>query len=707
MSEKRWKVGLLGAGYIIETHAKSLLNQENVEIVAVCDRAVAKAEQAAALYHIPNVFSTLDEMLKIELDAVHILLPPDLHFDSAQQIIASGKHVFLEKPMATSETECQLIADLAKKHQVKVGVNHNFIFLSSYQKLRADLRNGMIGKLDHVSINWMFPLPQIQFGPFNSWMLQKPENLIFELGPHLIAFLIDLVGVPDDLKVSLSLPIDLPGGNRVYRRWHIMGNCGETTFDLNLSVVPGYADRRVSVRGHGATATCLFDRDIYYRDEPSGSDILFDNFLTANHIARQVTVNSFSNLFKAVKSTLLKKPAANPFGDCIDSSIHTFYQTVENQSDPRMSAEFGTQVIAVCEKIVKAATFEPNDQKAESWTVLPVTKKPTVLVLGGTGFIGRYVVKDLTEKGLGVRVVTRGLGSGNIALKGLPVELIQGDMASADFMDKALDGIEVVYHLAKAEGDKWDDYYQQDVLVTQNIAERAIVSGVKRFIYTGTIDSYYSADANEIITMDTPLDPKIASRNHYARSKATCEALLTQLAEDEGLPLVIFRPGIVIGKGCPPAHWGVGMFQSETRMQFWGNGESKLPLVLVEDVASALVLGLDKPDIEGKTFLLTDQPFLSGKQYVDIVSDEIGTRIRSEPTPILKFFLIDFIKEAAKHLIRHPNRRIASFRDWDSRSHRAQYDSSKTQEILGWKPAGTRELLVEKGIIAAAQEYFR
>ena len=707
MSKKRWKVGLLGAGYIIDTHAKSLLNQGNVDIVAVCDRSVGKAEKAAASYNIPHVFSSLDEMLTIDLDAVHILLPPDLHFDSATQIIESGKHVFLEKPMGTTQKECQSLANLAKKHDVKVGVNHNFVFLPSYQKLRTDVRNGTIGKMDHVSISWMFPLPQIQFGPFNIWMFQKPENLIFELGPHLIGFLVDLVGVPDDLKVSLSLPIDLPGGNRVYRRWHIVGNCGDTTFDLNLSVVPGYTDRRISVRGHAATATCLFDRDIYYRDEPSGAGILFDNFLTVNHIAKQIKVNGFLNLLKAVKGTLRKTPDANPFGECIDTSIHTFYQTLNNQSDTRMSAEFGTQVISVCEKIIKSATFEPSDKKAESWAVLPVVKKPTILVLGGTGFIGRYLVKALTEKGLGVRVVTRGLGSGNIALKGLPVELIQGDMASADFMDEALKGIDVVYHLAKAEGDNWDDYYKNDVLVTKNIAERAVASGVKRFIYTGTIDSYYSADANEVINMDTPVDPQIESRNHYARSKATCEALLTGLSKDKGLPLVIFRPGVVIGKGCPPAHWGVGMFQSETRMQFWGSGENKLPLVLVEDVASALVLGLDKVDIEGKTFLLVDEPFLSGKQYVDIVSDEIGTKIRSEPTSILKFFLIDAVKEAAKHLIKHPNRRIASYRDWDSRSHRAQYDSAKTREILGWKPAGKRELLIEKGIVAAAQEYFR
>ncbi|MBL1321899.1 MAG: NAD-dependent epimerase/dehydratase family protein [Methylophaga sp.] len=708
MSSKRWKVGLLGAGYIIDVHAKSLINQDNVDIVAVCDHSVARAESAALSFNIPQVFSSLDEMLKTDLDAVHILLPPDLHFDCAKQIIESGRHVFLEKPMGTNQKECQALDDLAKEHNVKVSVNHNFVFLSSYEKLREDVADGVIGKLDHVNINWFSALPQIQFGPFNIWMLQKPENLIFELGPHLIAFLVDLLGVPDDLKVDVSLPIDLPGGNRVYRHWHIYGNCGKTSFDLNLSVIPGYTDKRISVRGHAATATCLFDRDIYYIDEPSGAGLLFDNFLSVKNVAWQVGKNSIKNLFKSVKGTLQKSPSANPFGECINKNIHAFYQTLEGQyDDTRMLAEFGVKVISVCERIAEQAVFSASDKTNEEWNVLPALTQPTVLVLGGSGFIGSYLVKSLTEKGLGVRVVTRGLGAANIALKGLPVELIQGDLASAEFMDEALEGIDVVYHLAKANGDNWADYYKHDVLVTQNIAERALAKGVKRFIYTGTIDSYYSADSAEVITMDTLVDPKIKSRNHYARSKATCEALLTEIFNNQGLPLVIFRPGVVIGKGCPPAHWGVGMFQSETRMQFWGSGETKLPLVLVEDVASALTLGIDKPNIEGKTFLLTDGPFLSGKEYVDIVSKEIGTKIRSESTSILKFYLIDMVKEAAKNLINHPNKRRPTYRDWDSRSHRAQYDSSKTQDILGWKPAGTRDLIIKKGVIDAAREYFR
>lgn len=706
MSEKRWKVGLLGAGYIIEAHAKSLNHLPNVEIVAVCDQSLERAEKASAAFGIPAVFTSLDEMLKSDIEAVHVLLPPNLHFDATRQIIESGRHVFLEKPMGISASECQSLTELATKHDVNLGVNHNFLFLSSYQKLRQDVKDGTIGKLDHVSINWSYPLPQIQFGPFNIWMLQEPANLFFELGPHIVAFLVDLLGQPDYVQVAVSLPIDLPGGNRVYRRWHVHGAKNDVAFDLNLSVVPGYTDRSIRIRGHAATATCLFDRDIYYRDEPSGAGILFDNFLTIKNVAKQIMFNGLGNLFKAIKASLQKAPSANPFGESIENSIVCFYNTLAGQSDTRMGGLFGVKVISSCEQITQQANFEKIAEK-RSWKVLPPLQPPTVLVLGGTGFIGQYLVKALIKRGLGVRVVTRGVGSGQIALADLPVELIQGDLASPEFLDKALQGIEVVYHLAKTDGKKWDDYYKNDVLVTQNIANRALAKGVKRFIYTGTIDSYYSANSNDVITCDTPLDPKITSRNHYARSKAACEDLLMKLHKEKKLPLVIFRPGIVIGKGCPPAHWGIGMFQSDTRMQFWGDGSNQLPLVLAEDVAEALALGLDKKEIEGQTFLLTDAPLLSGKEYVEIVSEETGTKIRSVPTPTWKFFVIDAAKETAKHLIRHPNRKTPSYRDWDSRSHRARYDSSKTVKVLGWRPAGTREALIDRGITEAVREFYR
>ena len=57
--------------------------------------------------------------------------------------------------------------------------------------------------------------------------------------------------------------------------------------------------------------------------------------------------------------------------------------------------------------------------------------------------------------------------------------------------------------------------------------------------------------------------------------------------------------------------------------------------------------------------------------------------------------------------MRHPNRRRPTYRDWDSRSHRARYDNSKAKDVLGWRPAATREALIERGIVAAVREAIR
>jgi nucleoside-diphosphate-sugar epimerase len=58
----------------------------------------------------------------------------------------------------------------------------------------------------------------------------------------------------------------------------------------------------------------------------------------------------------------------------------------------------------------------------------------------------------------------------------------------------------------------------------------------------------------------------------------------------------------------------------------------------------------------------------------------------------------DLIKELVKNLIRHPNRRWPSLHDWQCRAHWSPYDSSKSQEVLGWEPVSDRETLIDRGI---------
>ena len=700
---KRWKVGLLGAGYISDAHARSLAMRRDVELLAVCDASRERASQLARRYGIPNAHASLDAMLASDVQAVHVLVPPDRHAEAVRRVLESGRHVLVEKPMAVRGEDCEALADLASARRLGLGVNHNFLFVPAYERLRRDAADGTLGTLDQVTVSWMFPLGLLQSGPSSSWMLREPGNLFVEIGAHLMAFVLDLVGSLDEVQASASNPIDLPGGARVYRRWRLHALSGKTAVDVVLSVANGPSERSITVRGHGALATCHFDRNLYYRHEPIGYG-LFDNVSSALSVAAQVAAGATRNFVSAAAGTLAKSPRADLFVDSIARSVGRFYETFAGHVDSRLSGSFGAEVILECERVVEAAGVGPASAGA---AVLPPRRAPSVLVLGGTGFIGRHLVRALADRGFGVRVCTRNAGTARAALAGMPADIVQGDPSDAGYLDAALEGIEAVYHLAKAEGKTWEDYCRQDVQVARLVAERALEKGIRRFIYTGTIDSYFSGNRRDSITSDSPLDPLIERRNLYARSKAACEAALMRLHRERGLPLVVLRPGIVIGKGSPHTHWGVGMFLSDTRVRLWGRARHPLPFVLVDDVVEALVLALEKPGIEGQAFLVTDDPLLSGRDYVEAVSAACGVRLRARPTPIWGFFLEDLVKQLAKHAIGHPARRRPSYRDWASRAHRARYDSSKTQQVLGWRPAGTRKALVERGVVAAVRETLR
>lgn len=703
----RLKVGLLGAGYIVQAHAKALAAIDAVELRAVCDVSKARAAQAAAEFGIPEVHTSLAGLLESDCDVVHVLVPPYLHEGVTRQILEVGKSAFLEKPMGLDSRECDALVALAAAKGLRLGVNHNFLFLPSYEALRRDVADGKLGTLDHVTVNWLYGLGLIQFGPYDTWIVGSEGNLLFELGTHLAAFVTDLLGPLDDLAAVASDAIELPGQQRVYRHWNAIGRHARTAVSLNLSVAPGQPDRSVHVRGSAAVARLDFERDIYWREQARSNSALFDPLHTARATAGQIGSQGWRNVCRQLAATFARTPHATAFQDSISNSVAAFYRTFHGALEPRLDGRFGAEVIRLCERIVRAANVEAAaPPKAIRTQDIGPLRTPTVLVVGGTGFIGKRLVRSLVERGLGVRVLSRSVASARLAFSGLPVEVIQGSHDDRGVLDRALDGIEVVYHLAKATGQRWDDYVASDVEPTRVLAEAALAYNVARFIYTGTIDSYDSADERAVIDARTPVDPRMAHRNLYARSKAACEAILQRMHAEQGLPLVIFRPGVVIGEGSPPAHWGVGMFHSDTRAQLWGSGTTKLPLVLVDDVAEGLALGMDAPGIEGKSFLLTDAPLLTAREYVAEVAAASATRISAPPTPIWRFFVLDVAKEAVKHLIRHRNRRIPSYRDWSCRAHRARYDNSETQRVLGWKPAANREAMVERGIVAAVRHYF-
>src|SRR4029077_19294064 len=120
-----------------------------------------------------------------------------------------------------------------------------------------------------------------------------------------------------------------------------------------------------------------------------------------------------------------------------------------------------------------------------------------------------------------------------------------------------------VYHLARSNARTWSEFQQLDVEATRKVAAACLRRRVESLFYTSTIDCYYSG-GRAVIDERTPIDPYIHARNPYARAKAASEQMLLEMHRAEGLPVVIFRPGIVVGRGSTPFHWGTGFWAWES-----------------------------------------------------------------------------------------------------------------------------------------------
>jgi predicted dehydrogenase/nucleoside-diphosphate-sugar epimerase len=701
------RVGLLGTGYIAEWHAKAISTTPGIDLVAVCDLAATRARAFAEKFGAPRVYSALEAMLVEEdLDAVHVLIPPDLHFDAARTTLTAGVDVLLEKPMCSSVEDCETLMRLADQLGRRIAVSHNFLFCDAYQRLRKDLKDGLLGKIDYLRINWQRELSQVTHGPYDIWMLRDPSNITLETGPHLASQILDLVGWPDDLHVEASNPIDLPNGRKFFRRWQISGCNRGAAIELGFSFVRGFPEYTIHARGSLGSATVDFDRDTYtlMRQHPLSED--FNRYSIVVSQARSLKIQARKTLLNYLLAKIhLRSAVGGPYGESIANAIRAFYSP--HPLPQGISAKAGAEVIRLCDEIGRAAHLPTEKAPAVTQVDSHTTSSPRILVLGGTGFIGQELVRQLVEAGHEIRLLVREPAKLDADLRGRKVELRRGDLNNEANLRQALFGIDYVYHLARSNVKTWAEYERFEIGTTQQIAETALAAGVKRFIYTGTIDCYYAGSRSGRITEDTGLDPHIERRNLYARAKAASEQILLAMHHERGLPLVIVRPGIVIGRGGSPFHWGVGMWWYDSVCELWGNGRQKLPIVLVEDVARGLVAALDAPSIEGRSFNLVADPCLSAQEYLDALDRCGGIKIQRYPTSILRFYLTDMFKWAVKVIVRHPERRLPSYRDWETRTNCGTYDCTAAKTDLQWRPVSNLGEIIDRGIRTPLEQLIR
>jgi predicted dehydrogenase len=138
-------------------HLEAWSQVEGAEVVAITNRTQQKAVCLAQRFGIDQVCSSTEELLRGDaVNVVSIAMPHSLHHPLAMAAVDAGKHVFCEKPLATSLADALEMRDRARAAGVKTGVQLGHRVLPGLNKLRSLLADGEIGHVEHIACSWCF-----------------------------------------------------------------------------------------------------------------------------------------------------------------------------------------------------------------------------------------------------------------------------------------------------------------------------------------------------------------------------------------------------------------------------------------------------------------------------------------------------------------------------------------------------------------------
>jgi nucleoside-diphosphate-sugar epimerase len=307
-----------------------------------------------------------------------------------------------------------------------------------------------------------------------------------------------------------------------------------------------------------------------------------------------------------------------------------------------------------------------------------------VCVTGGTGFLGTALVRDLLARKVPVRVLARPSRRADL-LETQGAEVVRGELGDPDCVARAVEGVDVVYHLAAkvdTPGSK-ADFLETNVGGTERVLTACLRKGVGRMVYASSLAVYGPVPSGQRIDEDTPFDESPQLRDFYAQSKILADQFVVTFARKTALPITIVRPGIVYGPGKQLPVGLLGFTLGKTNFVF-GNPNHRIPLNYVENLVDAMQLVAHSGGGQLTQFNVVDDDELTLAEYHKVRAEVDKTVTHFSPGwPVL---LAAPFAEAAIRVLpvggstrfsKHQLRRALQDR-W--------YDTRRIREETGWAP---------------------
>ena len=195
------RVALIGCGRIAQVHAGYLKKTPCVEFIGACDSQADARETFTRRWQLPS-YASLDELVAAgQPEAVHITTPPSTHCRLAEQCLDAGLHVLVEKPMALSIDEADIMIGAARRNNRHLTVDHNRWFDPVVQRARKMWQAGDFGELTGIEVFQGAVVDQDDLDERQHWSASLPGGALYDSIAHPAYLLYGFLGDYEDLRV--------------------------------------------------------------------------------------------------------------------------------------------------------------------------------------------------------------------------------------------------------------------------------------------------------------------------------------------------------------------------------------------------------------------------------------------------------------------------------------------------------------------------